>query len=197
MPVFPEPNGHRARYRRRVTRTSARAAAGGADPVIEIVPVAERHAEGFRACLDAVARERRYLAQVEAPPLERIEAFVHESVAKDAAQFMAVDGDRVVGWADVFPAWAHAVAHVGSLGMGVLPAYRGRGVGRRLVEACIAKAWAQGITRIELEVRADNEPAIGLYRSLGFEQEVVKRRAMRFDGVYFDALLMSLLMDAG
>jgi ribosomal protein S18 acetylase RimI-like enzyme len=164
---------------------------------VEIVPVAEHHAESFRACLDVVARERRYLAQVEAPPLERIEAFVRESIANDAAQFMAVDGDRVVGWADVLPRWAHAVAHVGSLGMGVLPAYRGRGIGRRLLEASIAKAWAQGITRIELEVRVDNERAIGLYRSLGFEQEAVKRRAMRFDGVDHDALLMSLLKDAG
>lgn len=184
-------------YRRRVTGPSAWAAAGGVDAAIEIVPVAEHHAEGFRACLDIVARERRYLAQIEAPPLERVEMFVRENVAKDAAQFVAVDGGRVVGWADVLPAWAHAVAHVGSLGMGVLPAYRGRGIGRRLLEACIAKAWAQGITRIELEVRADNERAIGLYRSLDFVQEAVKRRAMRFDGVYFDALLMSLLMDAG
>ena len=59
--------------------------------MIEIVPVAEHHAEGFRACLDA-------------------------------AQLMAVEGDRVVGWADVLPGWANAVAHVDSLGMGVLPA---------------------------------------------------------------------------
>ncbi len=103
----------------------------------------------------------------------------------------------MVRWADVLPAWAHAVAHVGSLGMGVLPAYRGRGIGRRLLGACIAKAWAQGVTRIELEVRADNGPAIGLYRAVGSEQEVSKRRAMRFDGVDHDALLMCLLKDAG
>lgn len=77
------------------------------------------------------------------------------------------------------------------------PAGVGRGIGRRLLRACIAKAWAQGITRIELEVRVDNEPAIALCRAFGFEQEAVKRRAMRFDGVYHDALLMSLLKDAG
>ena len=71
------------------------------------------------------------------------------------------------------------------------------GIGRRLLGACIAKAWAQGITRIGLEVRADNERAIGLYRALGFEQEAGKRRAMRFDGVDHDALLLSLLKDAG
>ena len=61
---------------------------------------------------------------------------------------------------------------------------------------CIGKAWSKSITRIELEVRADNERAIRLYGALGFEQEAVKRQAMRFDGVYFDALLMSLLKGA-
>jgi putative acetyltransferase len=109
---------------------------------------------------------------------------------------MAVQGRQVVGWADIFPFWAHAVSHCGSLGMGVLPEYRGQGVGRRLLQACIAKAHAKGITRIELEVRADNERAIALYKSLGFQQEAVKRHAMRFDGMYYDALQMSLLQSA-
>jgi hypothetical protein len=35
---------------------------------IVIAPIAESHASGFRACLDIVAREKRYLAQIEAPP---------------------------------------------------------------------------------------------------------------------------------
>jgi ribosomal protein S18 acetylase RimI-like enzyme len=164
--------------------------------MIDIVPVRDEHARSYRACLDVVAREKRYLAQLEALPLERIEGFIKESVSSDAVQFMAVESGRVVGWADVFPSWAHAIAHVGSLGMGVLPEYRGQGIGRRLLEACIAKAWVKGLTRIELEVRADNERAIRLYESVGFTQEALKRHAMRFDGVYFDALLMSLLRDA-
>ena len=164
--------------------------------MVQIVPVAEAHAASYRACLDVVARERRYLAQVEALPLERIEGFVRESVATDAVQFLAIDANQVVGWADIFPSWAHAVAHCGSLGMGVLPAYRGQGIGRQLLQACIAKAWSKGITRIELEVRADNDRAIALYSKLGFVQEARKRQAMRFDGEYFDALLMSLLRSA-
>ena len=65
---------------------------------IDIVPVALHHAAGYRACLDTVARERRHLAQVEALPLERITGFVRDSVSSDAVQFMAMDGDQVVGW---------------------------------------------------------------------------------------------------
>jgi putative acetyltransferase len=159
---------------------------------VTITPITLAHAASFHACLDAVAREKRYLALVEAPPLERIESFVRDSVTADAAQFVAVDGDGVVGWADIFPAWAHAVAHTGTLGMGLLPAWRGQGLGRQLLLACIAKAGAKGITRVTLQARADNTAAIRLYEAVGFRHEARLRHAMRFDGVYFDAMQMSL-----
>ena len=161
---------------------------------IEITPIALTHAAGFHACLDAVAKEKRYLAQTQALPLDRIEGFVRNSVANDAVQFVALDADTVVGWADIFPAWADAVKHCGSLGMGVLAAYRGQGIGERLLRACLVKAPTQGITRIELEARADNTRAIALYERVGFRHEAVKRNAMRFDGVYYDAAQMSILL---
>lgn len=161
---------------------------------IEIAPIALEHAAGFHACLDAVAKEKRYLAQTQALPLERIEGFVRDSVANDAVQFVALDGGAVVGWADIFPAWADAVRHCGSLGMGVLAAYRAQGIGGRLLRACLAKAPAKGISRIELEARADNARAIALYERVGFRHEAIKRNAMRFDGVYYDAVQMSILL---
>lgn len=172
-----------------------RAAAAAPITRCRIVPVSEALAASYRECLDVVAREQRFLAQIEALPLERIQGFVRQSVADDAVQFFAVDGDRVVGWADVFPGWAHAVRHVGSLGMGVLPAYRGQGLGRQLLQACIDKARAQGLTRIELEARADNLRALRLYEQLGFRHEALKRQALRFHGRYFDAVQMSLLLE--
>ena len=160
-----------------------------------IVAVQTPYAASYRECLDSVAREQRYLAQVEALPLEKIQGFVKDSVASDAVQFFALDGERVVGWADIFPSWAHAVSHCGSLGMGVLAPYRGRGIGTKLLQACVKKAWLKGITRIELEARADNAAAIALYEKLGFQHEALKRNAMRFNGQYFDAVQMSLLRE--
>lgn len=162
---------------------------------IDIVRIEESHAEAFRACLDAVAREARFLAQIEAPPLERVRAFVAESVASNAAQYVALDGTAVVGWCDVFPKWAAATRHVGSLGMGVLAWYRGRGIGKDLLAATLAHARGAGITRVELEVRVDNAIAIRLYERIGFVHEGRMRNAMRFDGHYHDALLMSAILD--
>ena len=161
--------------------------------MLPIVAVQEKYAASYRDCLDVVAREKKYLAQIRALPLERIAGFVRDSVANDAIQFFALDGERVVGWADIFPSWAYATSHCGSLGMGVHPCYRGRGLGQKLLLSCIEKAWLKGLTRIELEARADNHPAISLYEKLGFEHEAIKPRAMRFDGVYFDAVQMRLL----
>ena len=164
---------------------------------IVVLPITEANAASFRESLDAVARERRYLAMVKAPPLEQVESFVRDNIAWDVAQFVALDDQHVVGWADIVPAQAYAIAHCGSLGMGVLPGYRGRGIGRQLLEAFIAKAWSKGITRIELEARADNSHAIRLYEHLGFTHEAVKQRGMRMDGAYFDTVQMSLLRHEG
>jgi ribosomal protein S18 acetylase RimI-like enzyme len=161
--------------------------------MLPIVAVKDEYAASYRACLEIVAREKKYLAQVEALPLEKINGFVKESVATDAIQFFALNQQEVVGWADIFPAWAHAVSHCGSLGMGVHPNYRRQGLGGRLLTACIQKAWAKGLTRIELEARADNGPAIALYEKFGFKHEALKAKAMRFDGTYFDAVQMRLL----
>jgi putative acetyltransferase len=163
---------------------------------LPVVPIQASHATSFHDCLDVVARERRYLAQIEAPPPERLRAFVLRGIADNAVQFVALDGERVVGWADILPDCAHALAHRGHLGMGVHPDYRGRGLGTRLLQACIAKAWSRGLTRIELEARADNQRAIRLYARLGFVHEAIKRRGMCFDGVYHDAVQMALLGDA-
>ena len=157
---------------------------------IEVVRITELHGEGFRACLDSVAREKKYLAQTVAPPLERIEAFVRDSVKNNTAQYVAIDGSKVVGWCDVFPGWADAVKHCGFLGMGVLAGYRGRGIGMQRMVATLAHARQNGVTRVELEVRADNASAIKLYERLGFVQEGRKRNGMCFDGTYFDSLTM-------
>ena len=142
---------------------------------IQIVHVNESHIQGFRDVLASVARERKYLAQLEAQPIEGVRAYIMSCIAKDAALFVAVDGSLMVGWCDILPLWAHAVQHRGTLGMGIISSYRGRGIGRQLLTACLEKAEAKGITRVELEVRSDNAPAQRLYARHGFPQSGVRR----------------------
>jgi ribosomal-protein-alanine N-acetyltransferase len=56
------------------------------------------------------------------------------------------------------------------LSLGVLPAARRRGVGRRLLAAAIARLAAAGVRRLLLEVAESNEAARALYAGAGFSQ---------------------------
>jgi len=160
---------------------------------IEIVPMQRRHIAGFREVLDAVARERRYLAFLEAPPLARVRRFVLGNLKSGAPQFVAVDDGRVVGWCDVTPKTHETLSHSGVLGMGVAASLRGRGIGSALLRATLDAALARGLVRIELVVRVDNQRAIGLYRRCGFEIEGTLRHYLVVDGAEYDALQMARL----
>ena len=51
----------------------------------------------------------------------------------------------------------------------VLESARGTGLGRALLDAAVAQARARGCRRIELDVNDNNDAALALYRSLGFD----------------------------
>lgn len=63
--------------------------------------------------------------------------------------------------------------------IGVDPEYQGRGIGRRMLDELLNIADG-GV--VHLEVRTDNEPAIALYRSVGFTQVGLRRRYYRISG---------------
>ncbi|MDP2694140.1 MAG: GNAT family N-acetyltransferase [Gallionella sp.] len=64
--------------------------------------------------------------------------------------------------------------------------YRGKGLGRRLVEHVLAWAKTGGMTRITLLADRDNKAAQGFYRKLGFEHSqmvVLRRRLISLSGL--------------
>lgn len=57
----------------------------------------------------------------------------------------------------------------------VHPLLRGRGFGRKLMEAMVEYASSQGVTDMTLDVRVNNQRAINLYESCGFVKEAVRK----------------------
>ena len=162
----------------------------------EIVPIAENHIPGFHAAVDIVAREKRFLTFLAAPPLQETTKFVLDNIEQNNPQFVVLSGGNVVGWCDVLRNTKRVVyAHCGTLGIGLLPEFRGRGIGRQLMQTAIGAAWQCGITRIELTVREHNANAIALYKSLGFEIEGLQRNAVRIDGQYQNVYAMALVKE--
>ena len=83
-------------------------------------------------------------------------------------------------------------AHVGWLGMVVHDTWAGKGVGTALMKAALdlADKWFN-LTRLELTVYTDNEPAVRLYKKFGFEIEGTHRKYAFRDGAYVDAYAMA------
>jgi len=160
---------------------------------VETVPITAEHVEGFHRCVDFVAHERKYLAFLEAPPLDSTHQFVMNNITKGYSQFVAIFDGNVVGWCDVIPKNPPVHAHSGVLGIGLLPAFRGRGNGFALIDATINDARSRGIVRIELTVHADNARAIALYNKAGFKTEGLLKDAVLIDSEYKDLILMAIV----
>lgn len=84
------------------------------------------------------------------------------------------------------------IAHRGSLGIAVVKAWRGRGVGRSLLEALLEWASANPIIeKVNLEVFATNHGAIRLYKNLGFVEEGLRPKEIKVGpGRYADGIAM-------
>ena len=64
----------------------------------------------------------------------------------------------------------YKVCHRAEFGIGILKAYWGIGLGKALTAACVRCAKEAGYLQLELNAVAENQRAIALYRSMGFEE---------------------------
>ena len=79
---------------------------------------------------------------------------------------MVEAGGGIAGSAVVLWRKGHPAARLYSITIGA--SWRGKGLGRVLLEAAEDAARRHGSSRMSLEVRSDNEAAVGLYRSAGY-----------------------------
>lgn len=159
----------------------------------EIVAIEEQHINGFWSAVDIVAREHKYLAFLEGPPIETTREFVLDHINNKWPQLVALHEGKVIGWCDISSLDRPVFAHIGSLGVGVIDGYRGMGVGRALMKAALAEAKQIGLTRIELTVRENNIRAINLYKDLGFVIEGIHKNGVCINGKYENHIFMALL----
>lgn len=74
--------------------------------------------------------------------------------------------------------------------IGVGKAHQRQGIAAALLQALIDEAKRQGASRMLLEVRVDNDPALALYHRFGFERIGLRKRYYQPEGI--DAYTMSL-----
>ena len=107
-------------------------------------------------------------------------AFVRELAAGHNRYVAARVADTLVGYAGIarlgrVPPFEYEIHTIG-----VDPAYQRHGIGRAMMALLLDEVGPDGV--VYLEVRTDNEPALELYRSLGFETIGVRKRYYRASG---------------
>lgn len=112
-----------------------------------------------------------------------VEQFWQELAQPTRRYFVATDDRRVVGYAGAFVLPPDSDVQT----IAVSQSARSRGVGRALLAELVTAARAGGATAMMLEVRDDNDDALGLYGAFGFA--VIARRSAYYpDGG--DALIL-------
>jgi len=153
---------------------------GDAGELVELALAVGSEPEGWlvtNGTWRSVSDERRYVRAIRR--------------SKAAAVLVAQSPEGIVGRLSLSRDPHPASRHVADLGLMVAVGWRRRGVGRALMLG--AEEWARevGIRKLELHVLPYNEAAIGLYESLGYAREGVRRNHYRRGAQLIDAVLMA------
>lgn len=83
--------------------------------------------------------------------------------------YAAEAGGQLVGivWTRIIDDYGHIADDIPSLAIAVLPAFRGRGIGRALMDALLIRLKAEGYAAVSLSVQKENA-AMHLYERVGF-----------------------------
>lgn len=89
--------------------------------------------------------------------------------SRNEIELLALVDGKIVGTAGIGAIGAkYKVVHRAEFGISVLKEYWGLGIGRILMEVCIQCAKDAGYLQLELDVVADNERAVSMYKKAGF-----------------------------
>jgi RimJ/RimL family protein N-acetyltransferase len=89
-----------------------------------------------------------------------------------------------------------AEKHVAHVGLSVSKSFRHEGIGSELLKEALRWAFKGGVLkRVEISSYSTNTKGRALYKSLGFKEEGIKRRAIRRGEEWVDIHMLALLLD--
>jgi L-amino acid N-acyltransferase YncA len=109
-----------------------------------------------------------------------------------ACRLVALDeGGRVAGWAALSPVSARKVyAGVAEVSVYVGAGFRGRGIGRALLEALVRGSESEGVWTLQASIFPENRASVALHRSCGFREVGRRERVGKLRGRWRDTILL-------
>ena len=160
---------------------------------MSVVPLRPEHCEALLRFFRELPEGDRTFIKEDVTDPSTVRAW---TAGEDRAQrWVALDGDPpdadVRGYVAVLrlPGWSD---HVGELRLVVAPAARGSGLGRQLARHALVRAVDAGMTKLVVEVVAEQGAALALFTELGFSGEALLRDQIRDrDGRLRDLMVLA------
>ena len=107
------------------------------------------------------------------------------------ARLVALDKEQVVGWAALTAVSGRCVyAGVGEVSVYVGKDFRGRGIGKKLLQALIDESERHDFWTLQAGIFPENLASIRIHQSLGFRIVGKREKIGQMNGVWRDTLLL-------
>jgi RimJ/RimL family protein N-acetyltransferase len=169
---------------------------------VNIRQISENDAERVLCLINSIASERLHILMTPEdlrkmiPDIEAEKNWIRDYQKSENFMLVAECRHKIIGCISVKAGQMSLCRHVATLGLSVIEAYRGFGLGKTLSRFAIE--WCQkepAIEKLSLSVFADNTTAIRLYKKLDFIEEGRQVKAIkRSPGKYVDCIMMYLMV---
>lgn len=119
------------------------------------------------------------------------EILLRDNSAQSRMFFVAIVDNEVVGWVHLDLPETEKLCHTAKLTVGVLEEYRGRGIGKTLLEKGTSWARENDFEKLYNSIPATNEQAQRFLKSHGWHAEATRKDHYRIDGEYVDEVMMA------
>lgn len=138
--------------------------------LVEIRPYSLEDRLPLIETINAVCAEGRWMETLCYEPTPLWEHALRNPQCSNHLLLVAEVNVQIAGWCRLFrlPNCCDKTSRTAELGIGLLPAYRGSGIGTALVLHACQEAPSLNIERIVLSTRKDNQSAIHVFKRCGF-----------------------------
>jgi len=165
---------------------------------VAIRQISEGDAEKFLFLMRQLEEETKFMMcepGERKTTLEEQAKRIRDILSSDSQTILVAEDDAtLVGFVGAFGFNVRRRRHCLHVVIGTLQTYSGLGIGTMLMEALEHWARENNIRRLELTVITRNEPALALYRKMGFEIEGTKKASLLVDSELVDEFYMAKLL---
>lgn len=166
-----------------------------ADVQYRIRPARQEDLGGIIGVIREVVAAGTYVeAESVAQAIDHEDVLLRFNAHESRMFFVATVNDEVVGWVHIEGSALDKLSHTAELTVGIVEAYRNRGIGSHLISRGLEWAASHGFERIYQSIPATNERAIGFLEEHGWTVEAVREEHYRIDGADVDEVMMAITL---